>query len=75
MARGKLFTVAILYHPPITKDKDGNEKTPKSIVVKEPHHILAANDQQAGLIAAKTVPEEYMDQEKLDGIEILIRPF
>jgi hypothetical protein len=38
-----------------------------------PKHIIAVSDKEVGIMAAKAIPDEYND--KLDDVEICIRPF
>jgi hypothetical protein len=71
--RGKLFQVAILYHPKATKDQNERGEVPKSVIVKAPEHVLATTDREAGIRAAKGLPDDYLD--KLEDVEILVRPF
>lgn len=70
MARGKLFEYAVIYHP-CKKDKDAEEK--KSVLVKVPTTILASDDKEVAIKAARDIPDEYID--KLEDIEIVVRPF
>jgi len=74
MAKGKLFEYAVLYHPKEKKDAVGNPlETKKSIVVTDVKRIVATSDKEVGMLAAKSIPPEYED--KLDDVEIVIRPF
>lgn len=73
MAKGMLFEYAILYHPKPSKDANGNDTTPKSEIVKPVTTILATSDKQVGILAARQIPDEYLD--KLDQVEIIVRPF
>ena len=74
MAKGKLFEYAVLYHPREKKDAAGNPiETKKSIIVTELTRVLATSDKEVGMLAAKAIPDEYND--KLDDVEIIIRPF
>jgi hypothetical protein len=74
MARGKLFEYAVIYHPKAKKDAAGNELDPqKSVVVTDVTRVLAASDKEVGMLAAKSIPDTYSD--KLDDVEIVIRPF
>jgi hypothetical protein len=68
-----VFEYMILYHPPTKKDKDGNEISLKSEIVVDLKRILAKDEQQALLMIAREIPEEYVD--KLSDIEIAVRPF
>jgi hypothetical protein len=74
MARGSLFQYAVLYHPREKKDAAGNPtETKKSILVTPVTNILATSDKEVGILAARSLPEEYLD--KLDDVEIIVKPF
>jgi hypothetical protein len=73
MARGKLFEYAVLYHPRPSKDDKGNDVRPKSEIVTSPKTVLATSDKEVGILAARELPEQYID--KLDDVEIVVRPF
>lgn len=74
MAKGKLFEYAVLYHPKEKRDAAGNPlESRKSILVSKPEFILAGSDKEVAMLAAKSIPAEYDD--KLDDVEIVIRPF
>jgi hypothetical protein len=74
MAKGKLFEYAVIYHPKEKKDAAGNPtETKKSVVVQDVTRVLAGSDKEVGMLAAKSIPDEYND--KLDDVEIVIRPF
>lgn len=73
MAKGKLFEYAILFHPKPTKEQNDRGETPKSEIVSEPKTVLALDPQQVGILAARSLPEQYVD--KLDDVEIVVRPF
>lgn len=74
MAKGKLFEYAAIYHPKTKKDAAGNEmESKKSILVIHPTHVIATNDKEVAMIAARALGEEYVD--KLDDVEIQVRPF
>lgn len=73
MAKGKLFEYAVLYHPKEKKDAHGNIEDQKSEIVVEPRRVLAATEQEVGMLAAKAIPDTFND--KLAQIEIVIRPF
>lgn len=66
----KLFEYAILLHP--ETDKDGKE-TGKSEVLKAPATVLAKDEKQVGLLAARELAAEHV--EHLDRVEIIVRPF
>lgn len=74
MAKGKLFEYEVLYHPKTKKDAAGNPmEEKKSILVSAPQHVLAVSDKEVAMLAARSLPEDYTD--KLDDVEIVIRPF
>jgi len=73
VAKGKLFEYAVIFHPK-EKDAAGNAlETKKSIIVTDVTRVLATSDKEVGMLAAKSIPDEYSD--KLDDVEIVIRPF
>lgn len=69
----QLFEFAVLYHPKETSDAQGNDTTPKDTMLVLPTAILAGSDREVGIIAARGIATEYLD--KLDQVEIVIRPF
>lgn len=74
MAKGKLFEYAVIYHPKEKKDAAGNPlEQKKSIIVQDITRVLAGSDKEVAMLAAKAIPNEYDD--KLDDVEIVIRPF
>jgi hypothetical protein len=73
MARGKLFEYAILYHPKPEKDAQGKEIQEKSKLLKEPTRVLAARTEDVGVLAAREIPDDYLD--KIEDVEIVVRPF
>lgn len=71
MAQQQLYEYAVLLAE--KRDKDGEIKEAAQIVV-EPTHVLARDEAQAGMIAARAIPEEYLDG-KIDRITVVVRPF
>lgn len=69
----KLFEYAAIYNPKPTKDAQGNDTTPKSVLVISPTTVLAKSDKEVGVLAARAIPEEYTD--RLEEVEIVVRPF
>lgn len=69
----KLFEYAVIHNPKTTKDANGNDTTPKSSILIEPKRILAKDDKEVGMRAAREIPEDFLD--KLDEVEVLVRPF
>lgn len=68
--RGRLFEYAILLHP-ITEDT--TKAAPPSKILVEPTVILAASVDEAQMVAARAIPEAYI--ERLQEVEIAVRPF
>lgn len=69
----KLYEYAVIYNPLPTKDQKDRGETPKSELVVDVTRTLAGNDKEAMMIAARSIPEQYVD--KLDRVEIAMRPF
>lgn len=66
----KLFEYAVFKDEKL--DKDG-EVVSAAVVLTEPTTILAKDEKQVGIRAAKSIPEEHMDD--LDRIQVVVRPF
>lgn len=69
----KLFEFAILYHPLRTKADEDAGREPKSELLLAPKHVLAKDQQEAMISAARQIPETHLD--RLAQVEIAIRPF
>ena len=70
----KLYEYAILYHPRPVKTKEGEEEKPqRSTLLSDVQRVLANNEKEAAMIAARAIPESHID--KLDRVEIALRPF
>lgn len=66
----RLFEYAVLLHP--DTDKDGRE-IGKTEVLKKPSTLLAKDEKQVSILAAREIPSEHLDC--LDRVEIVVRPF
>lgn len=66
----RLFEFAAFYEP---KSENGKESPEKPRIIVEPKTVLAKDEKQASLLAARSIPEEYVD--KLEFVEIAVRPF
>lgn len=66
----KLYEYAVILDEKRNKD---DEVTDDSRVIVEPTAVLAKDDAQAQLLAARSIPEEYMA--KLDRLTVVVRPF
>ena len=69
----KLFEYAVIYHPKLVKDQAGNETQGPDKLLVEPVFVLASNDKEVAMKAARSIPDEYVD--KLEQIEVIVRPF
>lgn len=69
----KLFEYAILYHPKVVKDANGNETQGPDKLLVQPTHVLATSEKEVAMRAAREIPEEYLT--KLDEVEVCVRPF
>ena len=69
----KLYEYAVIYNPLQTKDQKDLGQTPKSELIVDVTRVLANNDKEAQMLAARAIPDAYTD--KLDRIEIAFRPF
>lgn len=69
----QLYEYAILYHPKVVKDAQGNETQGADEVLIEINSVLAKSDKEVAMRAAREIPEKYLD--KLDQVEIVVRPF
>jgi hypothetical protein len=68
----KLFEYVVIYHPK-KKKLEGEEVQEKSKIIVDLKRDLASTDKEVAIRAAREIPEEYLD--KLDQVEIAIRPF
>lgn len=69
MASAKIFEYACIHQPKAKKD----EPQPKATLIVDVTRVLAASEQEATIVAARAIPETYLD--KLEEVEIVIRPF
>jgi hypothetical protein len=75
-SKGKLYEYALIHHPRPVKAKDGEPypALPKSKFINGGvKQVIARDDKEVGMVAAREIPDEFMD--KLDEVEIVIRPF
>lgn len=66
-----LFQVVTLLHPKV--DKDGESELDTTVLGDGIETVLAADEKQAGVIAARKIPEDQI--KNLSRIEIIVRPF
>lgn len=68
-----LYEYAIIHQPPQTTDAMGNDTTKPATVLIEPTYVLARDEKEASIIAARAIPEAYLG--KLDEVQLALRPF
>ena len=66
----KIYEYAVLFHPRKKKD---DEKQALSTLIVDVTRVVASDEKAVAMLAARSIPEEYV--EKLDQVEIAIRPF
>lgn len=71
----KMFEYAVLYHPNPTKDQHDRGESPKSEVIVKPTTVVATTEAEVQRIASRAIPESFETENKMDLVEILIRPF
>lgn len=71
--KAKLFQYAVIYHPKPTKDQIESGERAKSKLITDVTTVLASNEQEVGILAARSVDASYI--ENLEDVEILVRPF
>lgn len=69
----KLYEFAVIYNPLPTKEQQDRGESPKSVLAVDVTRVLANNDKEAQMLAARAIPTEYTDA--LDRVEIAVRPF
>ena len=68
----KLYEYAVVLDE--KRDKD-DEITDDSRIVVPITAVVARDDAQAQLLAARSIPEEYLSNGKLDRLTVVVRPF
>ena len=66
----RLFQFAAIWLP---TEKQAKEDDMKPKLILEIQTILAKDEGQATLIAARRIPKDY--EEKLDQVQVIVRPF
>jgi hypothetical protein len=69
----KLFEYAVIYTPLATKDQADRGEEPRGELVVDVTRVLANDDREAGMHAARAIPAKYAD--KLSQLDIALRPF
>lgn len=66
----RIFEFAAIYLP---HERDDGKTPEKARIIVQPTTILAKDEKQAAMLAARALPEDFVD--KLDEVEIAVRPF
>lgn len=69
----KLFQYAVIYNPLPTEEQVKTGEKPASKLLIPITSVLANDEKQASMLAARAIPDAYTD--KLDQVEIALRPF
>lgn len=69
----KLYEYAVIYNPIQTKEQREAGERPRSELLVPITTILCHDDKEANMIAARSIPQEFVD--KLDRVDIAVRPF
>lgn len=65
-----LFQYAILHHKVI---KGESETEYETTIIVEPKTVLSKSADQVGILAARQIPEKYL--EDLENVDIVVKPF
>jgi len=68
----RIFEYAVILSE--KRDKDGDETEPARIVV-EPTTVLARDEAQAQMLAARAIPDELVSDGQIDRLVVVCRPF
>lgn len=68
----RLYEYAVLLEE--KRDKD-DELVEQAEVIVPVTQVLARDDSQASMLAARAIPEQYVDNGKLDRLVVVVRPF
>lgn len=68
----RLYEYAVLLDE--KRDKDG-EITEQAEVIVPVTNVLARDDAQAQMLAARAIPEQYVENGKFDRLVVVVRPF
>lgn len=68
----KLYEYAVILDE--VRDRDDQLVAAGRIIV-QPVAVLARDDAQAQLLAARAIPDEYLDIDQIDRVMVVVRPF
>lgn len=71
MSKSTIFEYCVVFNPKSKKEGETPDKKPSILV--DVTRVLVQNQQEATILAARSIPAEYLD--KLDQVEIAVRPF
>lgn len=66
----RIFEFAAVYLP---KEREGEKQSDQAKIIVQPTTVLAKDEKQAAMLAARALPEDYVG--KLESVEIAVRPF
>ncbi len=66
----KIFEFAAIYVP---EERQGEKTAELAKIIVQPQTVLAKDEKQAAMLAARAIPEDYVG--KLERVEIAVRPF
>jgi hypothetical protein len=69
----KIYEYAVIHHPIATKEQQDRGEKPRSVLIVDVTRVLARDDKEASMLAARAIPVDFTD--KLDRVEIALRPF
>jgi hypothetical protein len=69
----KIYEYAVIHHPIATKEQQDRGEKPRSVLIVDVTRVLARDDKEASILAARAIPVDFTD--KLDRVEIALRPF
>ncbi len=72
MKETKLFEYAVLFKPN-NEDKGKDDPKEKVEILVDKTSVLASSPEEVSIVAAREIPDAYV--ERLDEVEIIVRPF
>lgn len=69
----KIYEFAVIYTPLQTKEQNDRGEEPRSEIIVDVQRVLADDDKQAMLLAARAIPSDYAN--RLSQVDIAVRPF
>lgn len=69
----KLFEYVLIHHAKQTKKNEDEGRGAKHSILQDVKRVLARDENEVLLIAAREIPTEYVD--RLDEVQVAVRPF